>query len=239
MAIDLSLYRAMAREPAQPTQPAKFQQPIVDRFQHKEYEGTAAKIAKLLGLGFPAERVANAVGCEPSYVSQLLSQDDFRDKVQEHKLLNLTAATERDQRADRVEEKLLVMVEQDIDRTQGHCFKSTADKVRILTQINGLKRRGANADGAVTQVNNTVVQLVMPTWIKKQYEVVTDINNQIIEVDKTCLVSMQSGTIEGFSNNFLELGERDEHSSNGNRASEQDSNKGSRRKLGYPVTDFE
>jgi hypothetical protein len=37
------------------------------------------KIKELLGSGLSNDVVASAVGCDPSYVSQLMSNETFRD----------------------------------------------------------------------------------------------------------------------------------------------------------------
>ena len=45
---------------------------------------------KLLGSGVQAEIVAATLGCEPSYISQLLSDDHFREEVIALRMATLT-----------------------------------------------------------------------------------------------------------------------------------------------------
>jgi len=166
----------------------------------KEYEGLQDRICKLLGQGIEGHRVAAAVGCDPSYISQLLSDDAFKERVQELKLANLTEATERDRRYDRLEDKLLSKIENDID-SNPLAFKSTTEKVRNLVAINGMKRRGANSDNNVSTINNTVVQLMLPTQLAGRY--IKDVNNQIVQVGDKNLLTMQSSQLEAISHEHI------------------------------------
>lgn len=166
-----------------------------------EYEGVQGRICKLLGQGIEAHRVASAVGVDASYISQLLSDDAFKERVQELKLANLTESTERDRRYDKLEDKLLAKIEQDVDNNP-LAFKSTTEKVRNLVAINGLKRRGANGDNMVNTVNNTVVQLMLPTQLMQRY--IKDVNNQIVQAGDKNLLTMQSSQLEVISNEHVE-----------------------------------
>lgn len=166
-----------------------------------EYEGVQGRICKLLGQGIEAHRVASAVGVDASYISQLLSDDAFKERVQELKLANLTESTERDRRYDKLEDKLLAKIEQDVDNNP-LAFKSTTEKVRNLVAINGLKRRGANGDNMVNTVNNTVVQLMLPTQLMQRY--IKDVNNQIVQAGDKNLLTMQSSQLEVISNEHTE-----------------------------------
>ena len=161
-----------------------------------EYEGIQGRICKLLGQGYPAHTVSTALGVDPSYISQLLSDDAFKAKVQELKLTHLTEKTQRDQRYDGLEDKLLSKIENDIDNNP-LAFKTTTEKVRSLVAINGLKRRGANADSSVTTINQTVVQLTLPTQLLQRY--VKDVNNQIVQAGEKNLLTMQSGSLSEFA----------------------------------------
>lgn len=166
----------------------------------QEYEGLQGRICKLLGQGIEAHRVASALGVDASYISQLLADDTFKERVQELKLANLTESTARDKRYDGIEDRLLAKIEGDIDNNP-LAFKTTSEKVRALSMVNGLKRRGANADMAVSTINQTVVQLVLPTQLMSRY--VKDINNQIVQAGDKNLLTMQSGSLESFAAGIL------------------------------------
>lgn len=159
--------------------------------------GLQDRICKLLGQGIEPARVASAVGCEQSYISQLLSDEHFKSRVQSLKLDMLQAATERDERLNGLEDKLIKKVDESLANPLQ--FRTGIEQVRALSMVNNLKRRGANTDGAVTMQNNTIVQLVLPTHIinkfaNKEYQL--DINNQVIQAGEQTLVTMQSGSLE-------------------------------------------
>lgn len=177
--------------------------------ESQEFEGVQGRICKLLGQGIEAHRVASAVGVDASYISQLLSDDAFKERVQELRLSNLTESTERDRRYDKLEDKLLAKIENDVDNNP-LAFKSTTEKVRNLVAINGLKRRGAGADNVVNTVNNTVVQLMLPTQLMQRF--IKDTNNQIVQAGDKNLLTMQSSQLEVISNEHLNH-EREQHKS--------------------------
>ena len=69
------------------------------------------KILKLLGQGLTPQLVATAVGCEPSYVSQLLSEEAFALEVAQARCANLEEATDRDKKYDKLEDAFLQKLE--------------------------------------------------------------------------------------------------------------------------------
>lgn len=166
----------------------------------KQYTGLSGRILNFLGNGFEPARVASAVGCEPSYISQLLSDQDFADQVQARRLDALQAATERDDRLNGLEDTLITRTEALI--SQPFAFTKPMEAIRALHMVNGLKRRGAGADqvgGNVT--NNTVVTLVLPEVTMGKFTV--DINNQVVQAGNQTLVTMGSGSIAPLASSVL------------------------------------
>lgn len=160
------------------------------------------RIAKLLGQGIEAHRVASVLGCEPSYISNLLADDTFSQYVQNLKLQNLQEATARDKRYDKLEDALLDKIEHDVEHNP-LAFKSTSEKVRNLQAINGLKRRGANADSlAGTQVTQNIVQIMLPTMLASKF--IKNANNEIVQAGNKNLLTMQSNSLQSLANNLLE-----------------------------------
>ena len=160
---------------------------------------TKDKALKLLGQGIPAINVAQALGCEPSYISQLMADDQFSAAVQELRYKSLSNATDRDERLNMLEDKLINKVNQDIDNNP-LAFRSTMDRVRALSMINGMKRRGANSDAQISG-HTTIVNLTLPTQVINKFtkenlnEIQLDINNQVVKVGNQDLITMQSGTL--------------------------------------------
>jgi hypothetical protein len=160
------------------------------------------KAIKLLGQGIPAINVASALGCDPSYISQLMSQEDFAAAVQDLRLKALSDATERDSRLNGIEDKLISRIDDDISNNP-LAFRSAMDRVRALSMVNAMKRRGAAGDMHAGSGHTTIINLTLPTHLIDKYanrRVEMDINNQVVSVGTQNLITMQAGTL----NNLLE-----------------------------------
>lgn len=137
---------------------------------------------KLLGVGVPAELVASTLGCEPSYISQLMSEDTFREEVITLRVASMTAASERDATADSIEDLLLDKLKNSLD-----FIHKPADILRTYVAINNAKRRGAGLQHGQT-VNNVVVQLTLPLAVQQKF--VTNALGEVVEVDGQTMVTM-------------------------------------------------
>lgn len=157
-----------------------------------QYQGNSARILELLGNGLAPEVVAAAAGVTASFISQLLSTEDFAAQVTELRFANLQDATTRDKRYDSLEDKVLDKLEESIDM----CYYKPMELIRVLGIVNGAKRRGASAPEH-TAINNTIVNLVMPVQIMQRFT--TDANNQVVEVqsgiETQTLVTMPSSML--------------------------------------------
>ena len=137
---------------------------------------------KLLGSGVQAELVAATLGCEASYISQLLSDEHFREEVIALRVATLTAATERDNKIDDIEDELLRKIQESVDY-----IVKPRELIAAFNVINNAKRRGAGVGQSAVQ-NNVVVQLTLPTVI--QHRFVTNSQGEVVEVDGKTTVTM-------------------------------------------------
>jgi hypothetical protein len=168
--------------------------------QHAHYEGLKDRILAFLGAGIPAERVASAVGCEPSYISQLLADENFANEVSQRKVMQLTELTERDKRLDSLEDKVIAKVETALSSPVA--LLKPMEGIRALQMLNSLKRRGSGVD---TNVNSgqVSVSIMLPTITLKQFTI--DVNNQVIKADNESLVTIASGQVEKLAENILTI----------------------------------
>lgn len=137
----------------------------------------------LLGSGLSNAEVASAVGCEPSYISQLMANDDFRAAVTELRVKNLTAATERDGKIDGLEDRALGKMEEMID-----WITKPTDMARVFMTLNTAKRRGtAPKDNLI--INNQIVNLTLPALALQKLTM----NNQgeVIGIEDRPMITMQ------------------------------------------------
>lgn len=149
-----------------------------------EYTGMQGKILEMLGNGLSPEVAASALGVSPSYISQLVSTEEFARQVAERRFSNLQAATTRDRRYDTLEDTLADRLEDLIPMM----FKPM-EIIRALSTINGLKRRGASAPEN-TVINQTIVQLTLPAAITSKF--VTNTANQVVVAGEQELITIKS-----------------------------------------------
>jgi hypothetical protein len=145
------------------------------------------KILNLLGSGIAPVQVSSACGVTESYISQLMGDEDFRAKVIELRYENLSKHNERDNNYDRIEDKLLQKLEQQLPMM----FKPM-EVLKALQVINAAKRRGQSAPESIVNQQN-IINIVMPTQIINKFRV--NSNNQVISAGSQDLVTMQSGAL--------------------------------------------
>jgi hypothetical protein len=145
------------------------------------------KALNLLGSGVPSEAVASALGVTPSRIAQLLSNEDFAERVSQLRYDNLQEHNVRDASYDRIEDKLIDKLE----KSMPLMFKPDTI-LKAITTINSAKRRGQSAPENVTNHQN-IVNLVLPTVIAQRFS--TDINNQVTRAGDQELHTMPSSNL--------------------------------------------
>ena len=140
----------------------------------QRFTAAEEKALVLLGQGLSPEVVGSAVGLSASRISQLLSQDDFKDEVTKARFENLQAHSRRDGELDALEDTLIGKLSSNL----GLLFKPM-EIVRALQVVNAAKRRGQSGQQAISQ-QNVVVQLNLPLAIRNQF--VVSSNNQVVKV---------------------------------------------------------
>ena len=141
----------------------------------------------LLGSGIKAEAVANALGVTASRISQLLSQEQFAAAVENLRYENLQRHNERDDKYDKLEDKLI----EKLDRALNLIAKPDT-LIRALSAVNNAKRRGQSSPEHVANHTN-IVQLVLPTVIKEVFA--TNIDNQVVKAGEQELLTLPSGDL--------------------------------------------
>ena len=158
---------------------------------------TDTRILKLLGSGTTPSLVASACGVSESYISQLLSDDDFKSEVLNLKFQSLSAHNERDLTYDELEDRITKQLSRNLSLIQ-----KPGELLNALRVVNGLKRRGTNsADANATQASQ-VVTLNIPTSVVQHFTM--NINNQVIQTGSQTLETMQSSTLLSKARNKLQ-----------------------------------
>lgn len=138
------------------------------------------RIKELLGNGLSNEVVATAVGVTPSYISQLMADEQFSTDVITQRTQTLTAATTRDRHWDNVEDKLLASLSDLVDTGM---FYKPNDILRALVAVNNAKRRGVSVQENITTTAQTVVTLNMPTVVVNAFR--QNANGEVVELINT------------------------------------------------------
>lgn len=150
-----------------------------------------AKALALLGKNFPQEAVAKALGVTPGRISQLMADEGFAAEVANLRYQNLQAHSERDERIDRIEDKLLDKLEKAIPLLSA---QEPAKIAKIWKDVNAAKRRGAAAENNNTLVSQTIINLTLPTQIINKYR--SNDQSQVIEIDGKPFITAQPQMLE-------------------------------------------
>ena len=152
---------------------------------------TDTRILSLLGQGTPPAVVASATGVTEGYISQLLSQEDFKRDVMEAKFKSLSSHNERDASYDTLEDKLRHQFERSLPLLQ-----RPMEILKALQVVNKLDRRGSGTADPITN-QSAVVELLIPDRVVQQFTL--NVNNQVInvgtEAGSQVLETMQSHTL--------------------------------------------
>ena len=148
---------------------------------------TEERALKLLGTGVSAEQVAAALGVTPARISQLLADENFAAQVAELKYTNLLSHSQRDDQADKIEDKLLAKIENLLP-----LMMRPMEAIKAYQVINGAKRRGSQGlQGAVA--TQTIVQIAVPVQITQKF--ITTPQNQVVQAGEQQLLTIQSGSL--------------------------------------------
>lgn len=145
------------------------------------------RIKKLLGSGVDAEATAKAVGVSPSYISQLMANEEFAAEISTMRSESMLAVTEHDKVLHNIESKLALQLEQVVDFIQ-----KPRDILQALAIVNRTTRRGAPAVNNAPPPTN-VVQIIVPQYVAKQFTMSS--SNTVIEADGKPLVTMPAHTL--------------------------------------------
>lgn len=154
------------------------------------------RIKDLLGSGLTPATIAVSLGCDASYITQLLSDDQFRAAVQDLKFKNLRAAALRDEELDNLEDVLLSKL-----KTALPMMVQPALLLKSFQVINGAKRRATPVQEQ-TIIHNNIVNLEFPTATSVQFR--SNPKNEIIEVEGRPLATLPSNIVASMAANLQE-----------------------------------
>lgn len=140
------------------------------------------RIIEMLGKGIPAVQVASAVGCDESYISQLLSQEEVSTKVQELRAENFSNYIEQDRILDEAEAAALQKVAFLVPM-----ITRPTEAVRAYSILNAAKRRTVDQINAQQAVAQTVA-LDLPAAARVRLTLTSD--RQVVEIEGRPMITM-------------------------------------------------
>lgn len=145
------------------------------------------RIIEMLGRGIPAVQVAAAIGCEDSYISQLLSQPDIAEAVQIARAAHFSAHVEQDDLLNQAEATALAKL------TQLAAFVTRpTEAARIYAVLNAAKRRTAGVNTQAAAPAQTI-SLDLPAAARVSFTVTPD--RQVIEIQGRSLTTMPAKSL--------------------------------------------
>ena len=145
------------------------------------------RIIELLGHGISHSAVAAAVGCEPSYVTQLVDEEGIAEQITEKKLHRLEQSAEVDSDIDDLEKMALNRMRQLLP-----FITRPMDAARVFQTLNSAKKKTPEI---VTGDRPTapVVQLNIPVNVAVQFKLSSD--QQVVEVDGRSMSTLPSSAL--------------------------------------------
>jgi len=141
----------------------------------------------LLGAGIAPETVAASLGVTPSFISQLLSEENFAAAVAELRFKNLSKHNERDNKYDELEDSLLSKLTDSLPLLQ-----RPMEINKVLQTVNQAKRRGSSAPDSIVE-KQSIISLTIPVQLIQQFH--TNAQNQVVQAGEQTLLTMQSGSL--------------------------------------------
>lgn len=149
------------------------------------------KIKELLGLNIPANVVASAVGCDPSYPAQLMAEEEFAAEVITLRIAATAAHAARDKKYDSIEDSLVGKLEEMLD-SGGLYFTKPIEVLAAIKVINSAKRRTSTAELAGNTTNNSYINLQLPENSEFAARFVLNSQNQVVEIAGRSLATMSA-----------------------------------------------
>jgi DNA-binding CsgD family transcriptional regulator len=163
--------------------------PLSTEIANAPLNASEEQVFNLLASGLNAAMVASTLSLSESYISQLLSQSDFRDRVTSARLAKNKGLVERDDKLELTEAKalerlalLLPMVVKPLEAA------------RIYQTLNSAKRTTSLPANSSTAGGATVV-LNLPKSASVQFTLTHD-TNQVLEVDGRSMAPLPASRVK-------------------------------------------
>lgn len=153
-----------------------------------QFTGIEGRIVDLLAAGVPQVRIAETVGVDASYISQLAGREDISALVSRKRADRVAEKIEHDDSIEGLEKIALERIGKLLPM-QSDIMKIT----RVFQVLNGAKKSGDAAGALAGTVPQQVVVLNLPAAAQLQFKLTSD--KQVIEVEGRSMVPMASNVV--------------------------------------------
>lgn len=150
------------------------------------------RVVALVSQGYNQNIVAAACGVTPGYVSQLLEQDDVREKVVEKRAATLEEAAAVDKSINDLEKRALQLIADKMPFVRG-----PMEATKMFATLNAAKRRTQQTDASNDSSSVEIVTLTIPKAAMVHIKVNSD--NQVIEVEGRSMAPLPSKALPGLA----------------------------------------
>ena len=146
------------------------------------------KVIDLLSASISPGTIAQTLGCDPSYVSQLLQDPEIMEAVVAKRVAAATKVAATD---EKVQDIRSILVEQ--MRKIAPFTTKMSDICMALTTVDKMASRLPSANIRESEEHRTVVSLTLPKSLALNF--VMNGQNQIVEVDNRALETMSANRV--------------------------------------------
>lgn len=148
------------------------------------------KLLSFLAAGVAPTIAASAAGCEPSYVSQLLDNEAFKQELYKLSAKELEKDLEHDTKIEDVEAKALKAI---ADRLA--FVRTPMEAAKIFSILNNAKKRTAVPTNPMDAGGLSTVTFTLPRAALKSIELRMNSQQQVIEVEGRTMAPLPSSQL--------------------------------------------
>lgn len=148
------------------------------------------KLLSFLAAGVAPSIAASATGCDPSYVSQLLENEQFKEELYKRSAKELEKDIQHDSSIEAVEAKALAAIEQKLP-----FIRTAAEAAKIFSILNSAKKRAIAPANPVDAGGLSTVTFVLPRAALRSIELKMNTQQQVIEVEGRTMAPLPSSQL--------------------------------------------
>lgn len=153
-------------------------------------------VKKLLTQGLQQSIVASTLGISPSYISQLMGEEDFRSEVELALSDRAAHDAEHDNLLDAIEQKAT----EQLDKLMPF-ITDPMKLMKIMQTMNAAKRRVIRTDAASNSNSHGLqVNIILPTQVVQKLTV-DNTNNQVVAIGEQSLLPVTLGQLNAVISN--------------------------------------